>query len=206
MSKFPTAFTKEFIIPASSETRVDVGGNTVRVISATAGFKISLEDQREEIEVEAGLKFRVDDGGKFNFLVLKNPTVAAITTKLFIGFGDMDDSRLTLTGGSIDVKNLAGTKLNVHPNTGYANSVAFALLDSATTMISAAGPQYYENIFQNTGETNVYIGSTGNLATLQSAGLILESMEKITISGGAPIYAASINGAGQIRRLALYGV
>lgn len=120
-TNFPNALTVPIIIPANSQVDFPIIGNTVRCLESTAAFKVSFDNSSSGIELSAGLAYTCPSDTTFSRVTLKNETGSVNTVKVFIGFGRMDDSRLSVVGASVDVQNKSGTSLRVKDVYQYQN-------------------------------------------------------------------------------------
>ena len=206
--KFPSQRTVPVVIPANGETTLSISGSFVRCLSATGAFKLSADDSREYIDMEAGIASEAPDGYKFKELVFRNESGVAITAKVFVGTGRLHDSRLSLSAnaGSISVQNAANTKLLVQPNVSNYGSGVYALTNAATVKIHYYAAGVNGIIFQNTGNGDIYFANVNNIATIMAQGIKLAPNEKIVLDGSANLWAVSAGATGEIRYLTMYGV
>lgn len=95
-------------IDAGVEIPLAVSGNLVACMEASGAVQVGLDDEAA-FPMERGIRVRVPDGQEFSNLRVKNSGGAPITVTLAVGYGELHDGRLTMTGGTLDSLTSVGT-------------------------------------------------------------------------------------------------
>lgn len=208
VKKVPTGKTFPVTIPATSEVPISYRGNHIRVIDTTGNFKVMFNGQSDDIELRSGLGYKLADGEFYDMVTFKNESGAAITVTVFLGYGDVQDSRLTInSGATINVQQAAGTTLVVENNVNAGQMAVTSVPTGVSTLVAISNGNINGFFLQNTGGVNVYYGPANNASTLLAQGQILGPMEVSTkIDGNFAVYATTLSGTGEIRRVEQRGI
>lgn len=157
---FPTAQSNDYLIPANSAIPVAIQGDSVRCIESTGTFFVQFNSSGSGVEFSKGLAYEAPDGLTFENLTLVNRTGLPITAKLFIGFGKVADSRFSLTGGVVEVKNETFGALRIKPTIDVVEQLIVTVNDvvgGVSLGVGSAGQMLYNN-----GNSVAWLRANGN--------------------------------------------
>lgn len=91
-------------IAAGTEERFDISGSFLRcLVSSHSDFRLRVGGGAPQY-FDQGLKYVAEAGEGFEYVSIINDGASALTLTLGFGFGDLDDDRLSLVGGSLPVE------------------------------------------------------------------------------------------------------
>lgn len=179
-TRHPSYTTRTFTIPAGETVKTFRDADFVTCLVGDAKFKIAF-DNGPAVDFEQGLTYRTRDG--FRDLDITNPTGAAIVVTIGMGRGDVQDSRLSLTGTiGADV---------VAPAVFDAGAPVSAPTAAATLLLASDGNRR-EALIVNAGAATVYIG--GSAAAAAGEGLPLVGGQALTLATSAALYVRNDSG------------
>jgi hypothetical protein len=117
-------------IAAGTEERFDISGSFLRcLVSSHSDFRLRVGGGAPQY-FDQGLKYVAEAGEGFEYVSIINDGASALTLTLGFGFGDLDDDRLSLVGGSLPVEPSASNPpFKVEPS---ASNPAFKVEPSAS--------------------------------------------------------------------------
>jgi hypothetical protein len=84
-------------VAPGGEECIQARGSAARVVSATADFRIAVDDDAA-VPFAAGLAFTMPQGGEFRSLRVLNPSAAPLTVSLLVSAGEVHDARAVFAG------------------------------------------------------------------------------------------------------------
>ncbi len=166
-----------------SET-LHVSGAYVVALSATGGFDLAFGDG-PFTPFLAGLKVQLAEGETFKTLRVRDTTGNPNTIMVGVGFGDLTDARLNLSGS-----------ISITGSQNIASVADVALAAGATTQIVAANVARRSVIIKNLA-ANTQTMRIGDAAAGAARGVELAPGETIVIDSGAAIYGYNPGGAAE---------
>lgn len=170
----------EIIVAGNSLFEVANPYNFFRCLEANHNFQVAWSSAIGKTDFSAGLRAKFED--VLPSAIIFNPEPTPLVVRIGLGIGDIDDSRLTVSG-----------TVQTQP-AQYSNF-------SAQTITIASGqaivPAAQKNVIQNTGANIMYIGGSGTdgLQLLSGNTIDLSVDDNITIYGtdGDTIAVGSFN-------------
>ena len=182
MNNRPQYATRAYTIPAGATVELIRSATFVTVLSATGPFKARFDDA-PSFDLEQGLTIRTPNG--FRRMEFTNPGASAISVKVGVGRGDVNDARLTLSGQVNTAETMPDTLTTGAP---------VAATNAAVTQIAATNPLRREVLaVVDTGAAGpVYIGGDAGAAAGQ--GIPVQPGQSLTLSTTAALYARNDTG------------
>ncbi len=171
-------------VPANDRVTIHASGAYVVALSATGSFDLGFENG-PFTPFLSGLKVQLPPGEKFKTVRLRDTSGNANIIQLGIGFGDLTDARLNLSG-----------KISVSVSQNIATVADVALAAGAATQIVAANAGRRAVIVKNLA-TNLQTMRIGDAAVGAARGVELAPGEAIVIDSGAAIYGYNPGGAAE---------
>lgn len=84
-------------VAAGQEQMIEARGSAARIISATADFRLGVDDDAT-VPFAGGLAFTMPDGAEFKRLRVVNPNGGPLTVSILISAGEVHDARSTFAG------------------------------------------------------------------------------------------------------------
>lgn len=168
----------DLVLAAGVETTIAAAGTQIACLAATANFQIAV-DSTPFTTLGAGLTRTLPAGQEFEVVRVRNTSVGSNTISLQIGYGDLRDSRLTLTGA-----------VTLSKSSGVSLFPDVTIAAGATTLFSG-GTDRRRRWFQNLSTTiTLHIGGTGGATPGAAAGLRLPPGEVVEVdsTGGINVY------------------
>ncbi len=104
--------TYDITVPAGGEVALHVAGQFVTCItSSETDFRLGLDEEAESLFFQ-GAHVGVEKEQQFRSVRVRNPSGAALTVTLIIGFGEFKDSRLSISA-PLDILDRAGRLLGL---------------------------------------------------------------------------------------------
>lgn len=151
MAKIRWHRTIQRTVGDGDEELINATGRQIVVVEATAAFLLSV-DQEPFVELEKSFTLQLADDQEFKSVRVRNESGAPNTIKLQIGFTNIRDGRLGVTGG-----------VEIAPHGTLDSLPDVSLLTTATTQILAADTSRKEAIISNlaTNTVTFRIGDSG---------------------------------------------
>jgi hypothetical protein len=132
------ARSADYIVPANGSITIAATGGFVRCLVSAIDLKLIVDD-RAQMYFAAGMAYSPPNAAGFKRLELVNETASATTVTLAIGWGELKDDRVNLSG-TIPVKGTATTFTdNGNITVGTTTVTVLAANASRTRAVIRAG-------------------------------------------------------------------
>ncbi|KLN61308.1 hypothetical protein WH96_06560 [Kiloniella spongiae] len=133
-------------IGANQSEKVTIRGNVVACIEAPTAFLLGFEDDTPSLFYQ-GFSVKADEGETFDYIRVENEANAPIEITLAVGFGDIRDSRLSLTGV------LQANVINF-PVVAEKDKPGIVPLGEHSASFTAAGGNFFHNLINPSVNVN----------------------------------------------------
>ncbi|MGB1077776.1 MAG: hypothetical protein ACPG05_05655 [Bdellovibrionales bacterium] len=157
-------------IPANSQISPPYAGRFIGCLSSTVDIIISVDNGAKTV-FGAGLKLIMPEDEQFEKVTFYNDTAEDITLEIIWGFGDIVDSRLTVTG-NLNVQNTEDTPLFTVDVGGNLTTTRVTVNETTATIRSANGSRKSTRI-KNLGPNIVDLSHSYNMTYGQNYPLMV---------------------------------
>ena len=147
---------------------------TILSNSALTDAQIGLGDNIFQA-IPAGISIEFPADSQFERLMIKNPSIGAMTLKLAVSFGRIWDNRVVFAGS-----------ISVEETPNVLSTPANVTVTDVATLLSGVDATKREMIIQNNGTEDFYIGAVG---VTFGTGTLVESGNAIILEQQDAVYA-----------------